>query len=145
MQRIVNPGRWAVVAAGALLSLATIACGSNRTDPAPESSAEDRRQIRELYAGFSDAIEARDYQAACARLTPALRRELAGSSVSCREGLSGSLKGTRLLPEYRPRITSLQVAGGSATAMVRYGPDPQPERFVFTKRDGAWKIGSARR
>jgi hypothetical protein len=117
----------------AIAALATAGCGGD-DEPSP---VEEARAAAEE---FVTAIEAGDFDAACAALTDELAAQLGGDGCSEQIGSVAGEEG-----EVSIEITNVRVSGPKGVAETevrRPGAGAQESSFDLVEHEGAWKVSS---
>lgn len=119
------------------------ACGSTGGDGLPGPSVDPRAaSVRQAVEGYFEAVRGADGEAACATLSPSLRRQVARlQSRPCERALAAE---ARRLPESLAGYSVREVVLRGRTAQVRVeGQAAGRDELVLERRGGRWLITSA--
>lgn len=121
--------RVALLALSLCLLPGLAACGGGE-------DGEVKGAVNQLYAGFAE----RDADKACASMTKARQRAVAGKAASCRQamGIAMGLVGDSLKDAKHAKVTKVDINGDTARATVEF--KGKSSDLGLAMENGDWKV-----
>jgi hypothetical protein len=135
--------RASLLIASIVAAAAVSACGGDDSNPQVDA-------ITKTYSTYIGAVKSGDGELACSKLTPSYQRRAASLVVpakqkalegaSCPQAIEATPR--KLLESFEPNLTEVEIKGDRATGLDPGENQFQPQKLLFRRLDGDWKISA---